>query len=91
MGDIRSYFHNGRNTSIINLGYATKYSILIQSEQREYILNIIKLITVVFSEILIITVIYLNGHMLLVRFAIMVGAIISSVILPWHAKSTINS
>lgn len=69
-----------------NLAHATKYSILLQTEQREYILNAIKILTVVFSQVLIIIVIYLKGHMLLVRFATMVGAIISSVLIAYTCK-----
>lgn len=64
-----------------NLAYATKYIILLQTEQREYILNSIKIATIALSQGVIIIVIYLEGHMLLVRFATMVGAIISSVLI----------
>ncbi len=69
-----------------NLFYATKYRILLQTEQREYILNIIKIGTLVLSQVLIIVVIFSHGHMLLVRFVTMIGAIINSLLIGYACK-----
>lgn len=55
--------------------YATKYQIIIQADQREYILYFIKIGTIVLSQGATIAIIYFRGHMLLIRLAIMIGAI----------------
>ncbi len=48
-----------------------------KSEQREYILNAIRISTFILSEVLIIVMILGNGHMVLVRFFTMLGSIIN--------------
>lgn len=69
-----------------NLIYSTKYRILLQAEQREYILNFIKIGTIITSQCLIISIIFLNSHMLLVRFITMVGDIINSLLIGYACK-----
>jgi O-antigen/teichoic acid export membrane protein len=69
-----------------NLLYATKYRILLQTEQREYILNFIRIVTIIFSQSLIIAIVFLEKHMLLVRFTTMVGAIINSLLIGFACK-----
>jgi hypothetical protein len=64
-----------------NLFYATKYRILLQSENKEYILNSIQIVTLILSQLLILATIFANGHMLLIRFSTMVAAIINSLLI----------
>ncbi|GAB1431751.1 hypothetical protein MASR2M29_03760 [Spirochaetota bacterium] len=61
-----------------NLSYATKFRILLQSENKEYILNSIQIITLILSQLLILATIFSNGNMLLVRLSTMLGSIINS-------------
>lgn len=65
-------------STTVNLSYATKFRIIIQSENKEYILNYIQIGTLILSQLMILLTIYLSGHMLLVRFSTMVGAIVNS-------------
>lgn len=73
-------------STAFNLMYATKYQILIQTEQREYILNFIKIAMIMLSQLLIIAIVFLKGHMLLVRFVTMVGAILSSLLIGYICR-----
>jgi len=73
-------------STAFNLLYATKYRILLQTEQREYIINIINIGTLILSQILIVIIIFYNGHMLLVRFITMVASIINSLIIGYISK-----
>lgn len=69
-----------------NLFYSVKYKILLQSEQREYILNIIQIVTIIISQLGIILIIYFNKHMLLIRLCVMVGAILNSFFIAFVCK-----
>lgn len=69
-----------------NLFYATKYRILLQSENKEYVLNSIQTLTLIVSQLLILVVIFINGHMLLVRFVTMLGAILNSLLVAFITK-----
>lgn len=71
--------------------YATKYQIIIQADQREYILNFIKIGTIVLSQGATIAIIYFRGHMLLIRLAIMIGAIVNSLIIGIACKRKYKS
>ncbi|MFP7299071.1 hypothetical protein [Neobacillus niacini] len=71
-----------------NLFYTTKFRILIQTEQKEYILNSIQIFTLIIQQVIIIIVILLEGHMLLVRFVTMVGAIINGLIIAYIFKKS---
>ena len=73
-------------STAFNLMYATKYQILLQTEQREYILNFIKIGTLLLSQLLIILIVFLQGHMLLVRFVTMVGAILNSLLIGYICR-----
>ena len=64
-----------------NLYYATKYRILLQSDNKEYILNSIHIFTLILSQLLILIIVFSNGHMLLVRFSTMLGAIVNSLLI----------
>lgn len=70
----------------INLAYATKYTILLQSDQREYVVNNIKILSVIFSQLLILVIVSLKFHMLYVRLATMAGAILSSIFIIYACK-----
>ncbi len=69
-----------------NLFYATKYRILLQSENKEYILNGIQIATLILTQMLILATIIFNGHMLLVRFSTMLGAILNSLLIAHITK-----
>jgi hypothetical protein len=73
-------------STTINLSYATKYRILLQSEHREYILNGVQVAILILSQSAIMINIYFNGHMLYVRLLTMIGAILSSIIIAMIAK-----
>lgn len=73
-------------STAFDLSYAAKYSTLLKSEQREYILNAIRIATFVFSQSLIIVVALNNGPVVLVRFFTMVGAIINSLVVGYICK-----
>ncbi len=73
-------------STAFDLSYAAKYSTLLRSEQREYILNAIRISTFVLSQVLIIAVVLGSGHMVLVRFVTMVGAIINSLVVGYVCK-----
>jgi hypothetical protein len=62
-----------------NLIFSTKYSILLQSDQREYIINYTKIFQSLLSQLVIIIIVINSGSMLLVRFVIMVFAIFNSI------------
>jgi hypothetical protein len=69
-----------------NLLYATKYRILLQSENKEYILNSIQIFTLILGQSLILATIFLNGHMLFVRFSTMLGSILNSLLIAHITK-----
>lgn len=64
-----------------NLVFSTKYQILLQSEQKEYILHAVKILTVMLSQIMIVVVVFTDGHMLFVRVAVVLGVILNSLLL----------
>ncbi|GEN54614.1 hypothetical protein [Halobacillus faecis] len=73
-------------STCFKLMYATKYRILIQTEHREYILHFISLFTLVISQLLIIVVISVEGHMLFIRLSTMLGSIINSLMIVYVCK-----
>lgn len=62
-----------------NLYYSTKYKILIQSDQKEYILNIISCIFLLLSNGIMYVMIVFKWHPLLLRAVVMLSAIMNSV------------
>src|SRR5699024_10172139 len=68
-------------STAFNLIFATKYKILLQSENKEYVLNSIQVCTLILGQFLILLTIYFNGHMLLVRFSTMLASLINSFII----------
>lgn len=63
-----------------NLTFSVKYKILLQSEQKEYILNFVQIFTIIISQIGILAIIFLDKNMLLIRLFVMLGAILNSVL-----------
>lgn len=66
-------------STAFDLSFATKYRVLFQAEQKEYIINLIKIISVILSQIIIIIMIINDAHMLLLRVSIMICAILNSI------------
>lgn len=73
-------------STFVNLYFATKYRILLQSENKEYILNGIQTVTSVFTQLLILLTILFNGHILLIRFSTMLGALVNSLLITMITK-----
>lgn len=73
-----------------NFAYSTKYSILMKTEQKEYILNIIKILTTVLSQLWVLAAVLLHEHMLVVRFITMLGAILNSLLIGCVSKKMYN-
>lgn len=69
-----------------NLYYATTYRVLLQTQQKEYIVNIFTIITVSLGHIANIVMIQLNGPMWMVRFNTMVFTLLNSLLIAWFVK-----
>lgn len=68
-------------STAFNLSYATKYRIVLQAENEEYVLNYIQIGTLIIGQLLTLLTIYLNGHMLFVRFSTMIGSIFNTLLI----------
>lgn len=69
-----------------NLVFSTKYRILLQTDQKEYIINIIQIITLLISQTLLIISIKIDSGMISIRLLIMLFNIVSSIIIIIYAK-----
>lgn len=69
-----------------NLYYATTYRVLLQTQQKEYIVNLITVITVSLGHIANIVMIRLNGPMWMVRFNTMVFTLLASLLTAGYVK-----
>lgn len=69
-----------------NLYYAATYRVLLQAQQKEYIVNIFTMITVIAGHLFNIILIQLGCAMWMIRFTTMVFALINSVLLGWYVK-----
>lgn len=69
-----------------NLFYATTYRVLLQSNQKEYIINIIMSFCVGMGHIFNILVVYIDGSIWLIRFTTMTFSILSSLMIGFYAK-----
>lgn len=67
-------------STTFNLAFSTKYRIILQSDNNEYILNMIQLVTLVLTQLTVIYLISRDVDILGIRFIIMGGALISSFI-----------
>ncbi|MEG2429256.1 MAG: hypothetical protein RSA99_02630, partial [Oscillospiraceae bacterium] len=74
-----------------NFYYATKYRILLQAEQKEYIISFITLITSALGYITNIIAMPLGCNMWFVRFSTMFFAIINSLIIGFYVKKKFSN
>ncbi|MED3645225.1 hypothetical protein P5F75_17900 [Caldifermentibacillus hisashii] len=77
-------------STVFNLIFTTKYRILIQTEQKEYIINLVNIITIFLTQILIILIILFQQHMLIVRFIIMLGSIFNGLMIGYVCRKSYN-
>lgn len=73
-----------------NLFYATTYRVLLQSQQREYIINIITICTIGLGHLSNIIMISLGGPMWAVRFITMVFALINSLLIAGYVRKKVS-
>lgn len=69
-----------------NLFYATTYRVLLQTQQKEYIINIITIITIGLGHLANIVMIYMDGPMWMVRFNTMVFGLLNSLLIAFYVK-----
>ena len=69
-----------------SLSYATKYKVLFQSDQREYLLNTVSIVTYLGSNALLYIAILLLWPMLVLRLIVMIFAIASSYYIAFLCK-----
>lgn len=69
-----------------NLYYATTYRVLLQTQQKEYIINLFTILTVALGHIANIVMIRLNGPMWMVRFNTMVFTLLGSLLIAGYVK-----
>lgn len=71
-----------------NLYYATTYRVLLQTQQREYVINFITMITLGLGHLGNIIMIILNGSMWMVRFITMAFAFLNSLLIAEYVKKS---
>lgn len=69
-----------------NLYYATTYRVLLQTQQKEYIVNLFTIATVALGHIANIVMIRLNGPMWMVRFNTMIFTLLNSLLIAGYVK-----
>ncbi|HBL35964.1 MAG TPA: hypothetical protein DDZ55_04050 [Firmicutes bacterium] len=69
-----------------NLFYATKYRVLLQAQQKEFIINFITMLTVGLGHLANIILILCIGEMWMVRFITMLFAFLNSFLIAWYVK-----
>ena len=69
-----------------NLFYATTYRVLLQTQQKEYIISLFTILTVGMGHLANIGMIILGGPMWMVRCNTMVFTLINSLLIGWYAK-----
>jgi hypothetical protein len=74
----------------INLFYAATYRVLLQAQQKEYIINIISLFTISSGHVINIFLININCAMWVVRFVTMICALINSFLIGTYVKRNNN-
>lgn len=72
--------------SAFNLYYAATYRVLLQAQQKEYIVNLFTMITVSAGHLFNIILIQSGCTMWMIRFTTMVFALINSVLLGWYIR-----
>lgn len=69
-----------------NLFYATTYRVLLQAQQKEYVVNLITIFTLGLGHLANIIMINMGGPMWMVRFNTMVCALINSLLIALYVK-----
>lgn len=69
-----------------NLYYATTYRVLLQTQQKEYIINICTIVTVGLGHLANIVMIKMNGPMWMVRFNTMVFTLLNSLLIAGYVR-----
>lgn len=69
-----------------NLFYTTTYRVLLQTQQKEYIINLVTAFTLGLGHAANIVMILLDGPMWMVRFNTMVCALLNSLLIAWYVK-----
>lgn len=69
-----------------NLFYATTYRVLLQTQQKEYVINIITVITLGLGHLANIVMIRMGGPMWMVRFNTMFFALVNSLLIAFYVK-----
>lgn len=69
-----------------NLYYATTYRVLLQTQQKEYIVNLFTIATVALGHIANIVMIQLGGRMWMVRFNTMIFTLLNSFLIAGYVK-----
>ena len=70
----------------LNLFYATKFRILLQADQKEYVISLITLLTISLGHILNIFVVWRGGDMWMIRAVTMVMALANSLLIGLYVK-----
>lgn len=73
-------------STFVNLYFATKYRLIIQTDQKEYVINIIQIFTLIVSQFLIIISIKNDWGMLSIRLIMMIFSIISSILIYLYSR-----
>lgn len=69
-----------------NLFYATTYRVLLQTQQKEYIINVCTIITLGLGHLANIVLVMLEGPMWMVRFNTMLFALLNSLMIAGYAR-----
>lgn len=80
-----SFFLTVVSTSF-NLSYATKYKIILQADQKEYISNFVQAGMLLLSQSITIILISMHFHMLWIRIIMVLGTVATSLIIAYTCK-----
>lgn len=69
-----------------NLFYATTYRVLLQTQQKEYVINIITIVTIGLGHLANIVMILMDGPMWMVRFNTMICGLLNSLLIAFYVK-----
>ncbi len=71
-----------------NLYYATTYRVLLQTQQKEFIISLFTILTVGLGHLLNIVMMLCKGPMWMVRFITMVCTLLNSLLIGWYVKKS---
>ena len=72
--------------SAFNLYYATTYRVLLQGQQKEFVINIITMLTVGLGHIANVVMIFMHGQMWMVRFNTMIFSFANSLLIALYVR-----